>query len=130
MITRTPFITVPLHQLRIGMSVVNQHRVIGKIVRLNSTSTDSAIGVDFDEHFGRTYYTSEGFMIDNPDDMDITPGQKWIKLVDEKKAVDVCANIEHPDISNNGLTTEELDTVNALVNNRGMTRAAAIMMIM
>jgi hypothetical protein len=146
MTTRTPFITVPLHQLKVGMTVVNQDDFFGTIHSLKKKNNDGYYIGDLGDnypicvHFETdvavedivdfVYYTAEGFEFRDSDCYEIEELHMGIKLVEEKKAVDRCANIEQPDISNNGLTTEELEAVNALVKTRGMTRAAAIMTIL
>jgi hypothetical protein len=123
--TRTPFIIVPIDQLSLGMKVVKQDGSIGAIDEISADLVGWELSVQFDDG-DSSYYSREGFLREDGDT--IYELKLGIKLFDNKPDT-FGANIEQTDISNKGLTAEELDTVNALVNNRGMTRAAAIMMI-
>jgi hypothetical protein len=125
--SRTPTINIPLDQLT-GMMVEDENGLIGKICYIDREHK-YPIKVEF-SNGSVVRYSSDGFYVMDCDCYHTRMVKKCIKLVGEKKAVDVCANIEQPYISNNGLTAEELEAVNALVKTRGMTRAAAIMMIL
>jgi hypothetical protein len=120
-ITRTPSITVPLCQLSVGMTVVNEAGHIGLIIDIMKDD-DYPIKVVFDGVDKCHYYTADGFEIPFEDCEYVHELKQEIKLVEEKPA-ELVSN------TTNGLTAKEMNAVNELVKTRNMTRADAIMFV-
>jgi hypothetical protein len=121
-IARPPLITVPLHQLRIGMAVVNKNKEIGSIVDINMhPDIPYPISVQYN-------YTADGFCYGVSACSSMEELNMGIELIDDHP-VETNSTNEQPNSQNNGLTAKEMEAVTILVNTRNMSRAEAILMV-
>jgi hypothetical protein len=121
-IARPPLITVPLHQLRIGMAVVNKNKEIGSIVDINMhPDIPYPISVQYN-------YTADGFCYGVSACSSMEELNMGIELVNQPDEIN--STNEQPNSQKNGLTDAEMEAVNILVNKRNMSRAKAILMVL